>query len=231
MARILVVEDEIKLLQTIQRRLEADGYGVVAADNGEDGYRLAATGPVDAVILDLMLPRRDGLQVLRDLRAAGFDQPILVLTARDAVEDRVAGLDAGADDYLVKPFAYAELVARLRVLLRRVPTRQLVLRAGDLEMDVVARRVARGGTTIHLTQREFETLEYLLRRADIAVTREMLARDVWHEPGGVLTNAIDVCINGLRRKLDRPGAGSLIHTVRGVGYRLSAGPGSASAQD
>jgi DNA-binding response OmpR family regulator len=172
-----------------------------------------------------MLPGRDGLQVLADLRRAGKTIPVLILTARDAVEDRVLGLDSGADDYLVKPFAFAELVARLRVLLRRGRAEvETILRAGDLEMDLVRRRVTRGGSEIALTQREFELLEYLLRRKNANVTRDMLGREVWKEPSYALTNVIDVFVTLLRRKLEKAGGRPLIHTLRGVGYSLREPP-------
>ncbi len=146
---------------------------------------------------------------------------MLILTARDSIEDRVAGLDAGADDYLVKPFAHAELLARLRALLRRVPAGgEVVLRCGDVQMDLLARRVVRSGVEIQLGQREFELLEYLLRNKNADVTREMLARDVWKEPAGLLTNVIDVCVNSLRKKIELPGAAPLVRTLRGVGYTV-----------
>jgi len=166
------------------------------------------------------LPGRDGLQVLGDLRRAGKALPVLILTARDAVEDRVTGLDAGADDYLVKPFAFAELLARLRVLLRRDRGAETVLRADDLEVDLVGRRVTRGGAEVPLTQREFEVLAYLLRHKNATVTRDMLGREVWKEPGYALTNVIDVYMTLLRRKVERPGQRPLIHTIRGVGHVL-----------
>lgn len=221
MARILVVEDQKKLLQSLQRGLQEEGYEVVTAATGEDGYYRATTEPFDAIVLDLMLPGRSGLQVLRDLRAHGVAKPLLILTARDAVDDRVAGLDAGADDYLVKPFAFAELLARLRALLRRdCSGRELVLRADDLEMDLVARRVVRGGLELDLTRREYELLEYLLRHKNTTVTRDMIARDVWKEGSGALTNTIDVYINLLRKKVEQPDKRQLIQTVRGVGYAL-----------
>lgn len=221
MPRVLVVEDQKKLLRSLRSGLEQAGYEVAIAATGEDGFYRATTDPFDIVVLDLMLPGRDGLQVLRDLRSRGFAAPVLVLTARDGVEDRVDGLDSGADDYLVKPFAFAELVARLRALLRRnLPTRELVLRADNLEMDLVARRVLRGGMELDLSQREFELLEFLLRHLNMTVTRDMIARDVWKEPQGMLTNIIDVYINSLRKKVEQPGARQLIHTVRGVGYAL-----------
>ena len=225
MARILIVEDQKKLLQSLQRGLQEEGYEVVTAATGEDGYYRATTEPFDAIVLDLMLPGRNGLQVLRDLRAHGVAKPLLILTARDAVDDRVAGLDAGADDYLVKPFAFAELLARLRALLRRdCSGRELVLRADDLEMDLLARRVVRGGLELDLTRREYELLEYLLRHKNTTVTRDMIARDVWKEGSGALTNTIDVYINLLRKKVEQPDKRQLIQTVRGVGYALRDAP-------
>lgn len=221
MQRVLVIEDEKKLLLSLQRGLAQEGYEAAMASTGEDGYYMATTESFDAVVLDLMLPKRDGLQVLRDLRAKGFAAPVLVLTARDAVEDRVQGLDEGADDYLVKPFAFAELLARLRALLRRnLPARQLVLKADDLEVDLLARRVVRAGEEIDLTTREFELLEYLLRHCNSTVTRDMIARDIWKESAGVLTNVIDVYIRSLRKKIEHVDRRELIHTVRGVGYVL-----------
>jgi len=222
--RLLIVEDERKILRSLERGLQADGYEIVTAANGEAGYQLASTQTFDCVVLDLMLPGRDGLQVLADLRRQGKKVPVLILTARDAVEDRVVGLDAGADDYLVKPFAFAELLARLRVLLRRGRSeRETVLVLDDLEMDLLERRVTRGGAQIELTHREFELLEYLLRHKNTTVTRAMLGRDVWKEEDYALTNVIDVFINALRKKVEQPGKPPLIQTIRGVGYSLGTG--------
>jgi DNA-binding response OmpR family regulator len=224
MVRVLIVEDQKKLLHSLRRGLEEEGYEVVTAMTGEEGYYLATTALPDAIVLDLMLPGRDGLKVLRDLRGQGYARPVLILTARDDVEDRVTGLDAGADDYLVKPFAHAELLARLRALLRRdISGRELILRADDLEIDLLARRVVRNGVELDLTKREYELLEYLLRHKNSAVTRDMIARDVWKEATGAPTNAIDVYVTLLRKKVERPGARQLIHTVRGVGYALRDG--------
>ena len=224
MARILIVEDQKKLADSLRRGLEEEGFEAVTAATGEEGFYVATTQPPDALVLDVMLPGRDGFQILRDLRSQGFAKPVLMLTSRDAVEDRVAGLDGGADDYLVKPFAFAELVARLRALLRRnLGDREMVLRAGDLEVDLVARRVVRDGTEVELSNREFELLAYLLRQKNATVTRDMLARDVWKEPGGLMTNVIEVCVNALRKKVELPGHRQLIHTVRGVGYALRDG--------
>jgi DNA-binding response OmpR family regulator len=222
---ILVIEDDRKILRSLQQGLQAEDYEVTTAANGEDGFRLAAGSPFDCVVLDLLLPGRAGLDVLADLRRAGRKLPVLILTARDAVEDRVVGLDAGADDYLVKPFAFAELLARLRVLLRRDRgERETVLRAGDLEADLLARRVTLAGTEVPLTLREFDVLAYLLRHKNAVVTREMLGRDVWKEPDHALTNVIDVYMTMLRRKLEPAGRRPLIHTLRGVGYSLRDEP-------
>ncbi len=224
MTCVLVIEDQKKLLQSLQRGLQEEGYEVLVAATGEEGYFLATTEDLDALVLDLMLPGRDGLEILHELRAKGFTKPVLILTARDAIEDRVAGLDRGADDYLVKPFAFAELLARLRALLRRdLAGRDLILHADDLEMDLKHRRVVRDGVELELTRREFELLEYLLRHKNSVVTRDMLTRDVWRESAGILTTAIDVYVTLLRKKVERPGRRPLIHTVRGVGYSLRDG--------
>lgn len=221
MSRLLIVEDQKRLLNSLRRGLEEEGYEVALAATGEDGFYLATTQSFDALVLDLMLPGRDGLQILKELRAKGFGKPVLILTSKDAVEDRVKGLDSGADDYLVKPFAFAELVARLRALFRRnTGERELLLRADNLEMDLLARRVVRNGIELSLSNREFELLEFLLRHRNMVVTREMIGREVWKEPDGVWTNVIEVCINALRKKVEQPGQRQLIHTVRGVGYAL-----------
>lgn len=221
--RILVVEDEPKVADALREGLETEGYEVEIARTGEEGFFLVNAQTFDLVILDLMLPGRDGLEVLRTLRQRGLQTPVLILTARDAVEDRVTGLDCGADDYLVKPFAFAELLARIRALLRRGRTDQVLrLKTADLEMDLVTRRVSRGGRPLNLTPREFELLEYLLRYRNQVVSREMLARDVWHERSRAtpLDNVIDVHIARLRKKIDHGSPGKLIHTIRGVGFML-----------
>jgi DNA-binding response OmpR family regulator len=221
MSRVLIIEDELRLLDSLRRGLAQEGYVVTTATTGEEGFYLATMETFNAVLLDLMLPGRDGMRMLSDLRTTGTAVPVLILTARDAIEDRVAGLDCGADDYLVKPFAFAELLARLRALLRRnLPSRDTVLQAADLEMDLLSRRVVRDGEEVELTVREFELLEYLLRHLNMVVTREMITRDVWKEPAGVLTNVIEVFIKTLRRKIERPNSRQLLHTVRGVGYAL-----------
>ena len=219
MARLLVIEDKAELQQTLKRGLEEEGYEVVAVGNGAEAERIALSHPFDAVLLDLMLPDRDGLQILRQLRKNRFEQPVLIITARDAVEDRVSGLDSGADDYLAKPFAFAELLARLRALLRRnASPRDTVLRVDDLELNLVARTATRGGTEVPLTHRQFELLACLLRHKNETVTRDILARDVWKETTATWTNVIEVQINQLRKRIERPDKPALLHTVRGVGY-------------
>jgi DNA-binding response OmpR family regulator len=221
MTRILVIEDERKVRRGVEQGLQSAGYEVATAATGDEGLKLATAGNFDCLVLDWMLPGRDGLNIVRILRADGRKAPILLLTARDAIEDRVLGLEAGADDYLVKPFALAELLARVMALLRRgQPERETVLRAAGLEIDLVRRKVTRAGAWIALTQREFEVLEYLARHKGRTVTREMLGRDVWHDPNYALTNVVEVYINLLRKKLDPPDSPSVIATVRGVGYCL-----------
>jgi two-component system copper resistance phosphate regulon response regulator CusR len=224
MARVLIIEDQTKHLEIIQRGLQAEGYEVLTASTGEEGIRLAGQEPIDAIVLDLMLPGVDGFEVLARLRSSSFSRPILILSARDTVEDRVRGLDAGANDYLVKPFAFVELLARLRVLLRpEVKEREHLLRADNLEMDLLTRRVTRGGSELDLTRREYELLEYLLRHKGEVIGRDMIALDVWKETTGAMTNIINVYVNALRKKVERAGWSPLIQTVRGVGYVLRDG--------
>jgi len=224
--RVLIVEDERKLAQVLSSALQADHYEVVVAATGEDGFYRANAERFDLVLLDLMLPGRGGLEILQTLRQRHVDTPVLILTARDGVDDRVLGLDLGADDYLVKPFALPELLARIRALLRRGrPSDVFRLKVADLEMDLVARRVVRGDRAVDLTGREFDLLEYLLRHQGHLVSREMLARDVWKEPRRAtpLDNVIDVQMTRLRRKVDSEGFARLIHTVRGVGFVVREG--------
>ncbi len=223
MARILIVEDEDKLRRVLRLGLEQEGFEVQAAADGDEGLALALGGSFDCLILDLSLPGCDGLELLNRLRAANMRTPTLILTARGEIEDRVTGLDAGADDYLTKPFAWAELSARVRACLRRGEAggeTGLVLRAGGLELDRVRRELVRGEIRVELTAREFELLEYLVRHKGTVVTREQLARDVWRDAETELTNVIDVYINYVRKKLDRAGEPGLIATVRGQGYSL-----------
>ncbi len=226
MVRVLVVEDERKLADVVRAALQAERYDVVVAPTGEEGFYRANAELFDLVLLDLMLPGRTGLEILQTLRQRQIETPVLILTARDGVDDRVLGLDLGADDYLVKPFALPELLARIRALLRRGrPSDVFRLNAADLELDLVARRVVRGERLVDLTAREFELLEYLLRHQGHLVSREMQARDVWKEPRRAtpLDNVIDVQMARLRRKVDVDGAVRLIHTVRGVGFVLREG--------
>lgn len=225
--RILVVEDEKKVAKALKEGLEAEHYEVTVARTGEEGFYLVSSQMFDLVLLDLMLPGRDGIEVLRTLRSRELQTPVLVLTAKDAVEDRVLGLDSGADDYLVKPFAFSELLARIRALLRRGRTDQVLrLKLADLEMDLVTRRVIRGGKSVELTAREFELLEYLLRNQGHVVSREMLTHDVWQETSRVspLDNVIDVHIAHLRHKIDDHFDQKLLNTVRGVGFILRENP-------
>jgi DNA-binding response OmpR family regulator len=222
--RLLVVEDEQKVANALREGLEGEGYEVVVESTGEGAFYRASTEQFDIILLDLMLPGRDGLQVLEALREQGIKTPVLVLTARDTLEDRVVGLDRGADDYLIKPFAFAELLARIRALRRRGRAAEpMRLEVGDLEMDLLTRRVTRAGKPVDLTSREFELLEYLLRRDGQVVSRATLAREVWAETArsATLDNVMDVQIARLRRKIDLDQPIKLIHTVRGVGFMLS----------
>lgn len=216
-----MIEDERKLGNALQEGLEAEQYQVSLAHTGEEGFYLAQAENFDVVVLDVMLPGRSGLEILATMRARGSRTPVLLLTARDAVEDRVRGLDTGADDYLVKPFAFPELLARIRALGRRgVPETSPKLQVADLQMDVVARSVRRNGQALELTVREFELLEYLVRHQGHVVSREMLTREVWKEAGRhtPLDNVIDVHVARLRRKVDDLFEQKLVHTVRGVGF-------------
>lgn len=222
--RVLVIEDEPKVANALREGLEAEGYQVVTEPSGEDGFFRLSTEQFDLVLLDLNLPGRDGLHVLKAARTGGVTTPVLVLTARDTLEDRVLGLDCGADDYLVKPFPFAELLARIRALLRRGrAAHPLRLRSGDLEMDLLTRRVLRRGRVVELTAREFELLEYLMRNEGHVVSRDTLGRDVWKETARSVTlqNVIDVQIARLRRKIDADHPVKLIHTIRGIGFMLS----------
>jgi DNA-binding response OmpR family regulator len=221
--RVLIIEDEKKVAKALREGLEAEHYEVSIASTGEEGFFLASQGSFDLVLLDLMLPQRDGIDVLATLRRRGVQTPVFVLTAKDTVEDRVLGLDQGADDYLVKPFALPELLARIRALLRRGRLDQVLrLQHEDLEMDLVTRKVARRNQPLDLTAKEYGILEHLLRHCGRVVSREMLARDVWHVAARAtpLDNVIDVTIARLRRKVDDPFEKKLLHTVRGMGFVL-----------
>jgi len=219
--RILIVEDEKQLAEVLKRGLQEHGYAVDVAFDGEDGLDLAETAEYDLMILDVMLPVMSGLEVARSLRARRVATPILMLTARDAVDDRVAGLDSGADDYLIKPFAFRELVARVRALLRRDEmVKDPVLRVADLEVDTVSHEVRRAGRMIALTSKEYALLEYLVRNPNRVLTRTQIAEHVWSYDFTAMSNLVDVYIRYLRRKLDDGQEPRLIHTVRGTGYRL-----------
>ena len=224
--RVLVVEDEQKVANALREGLEGERYEVVVERTGEGAFFRLNKETFDVILLDLMLPGRDGLEILETLRARGVKTPVLVLTARDTLEDRVIGLNRGADDYLVKPFAFAEVLARVRALARRGRASETHrLSIADLEVDLVTRAVTRGGEPVDLTLREFELLEYLLRHQGQVVSREALARDVWKETSRStpLDNVIDVHIARLRRKVDTDRDAKLIHTVRGVGFALREG--------
>jgi two-component system copper resistance phosphate regulon response regulator CusR len=226
--KILVVEDDPKTAGAIRAGLVAESYAATVAQTGDKALSLLDSETFDLVILDWMLPGANGIDILRSLRQRGAKPPVLLLTARDTVEDRVLGLDSGADDYLVKPFAFAELLARLRALLRRAGNAEMSRnRFGDLTIDVRSRSVNRAGREIALTPREFDLLAYLVRYAGQVVTRQMLAREVWREPNRCtpLDNVIDVHIARLRKKIDEGRETNLIGTVRGVGFILHAEPG------
>jgi two-component system copper resistance phosphate regulon response regulator CusR len=221
--RLLIVEDDEKTARALAAGLERSGFSTATAHTGEEGFFRLSAEPFDLVVLDWMLPGRDGIEILKILRARGTKTPVLLLTARDAVEDRVLGLESGADDYLVKPFALAELLARIRSLLRRAATTEPFRKVvGDLVVDLEGRRVTRAGKPVELTPREFDLLAYLLRQPGQVVTREMLARDVWREANRItpIDNVIDVHVAHLRKKLDEGQTVKLIHTVRGVGFVL-----------
>jgi two-component system, OmpR family, response regulator len=221
--RVLVVEDQTKMAGLLRRGLTEEGYAVDIAANGTDALWAATENEYDAVVLDLMLPDKPGLEVCRELRALGRWVPVLILTARDAVPDRVAGLDAGADDYVIKPFAFSELFARLRALVRRGPAeRPAALAVGDLTLDPAARTVTRGAARVDLTAKEFALLEYLMRHAGEVLSRTRILEHVWDFAYEGDSNVVDVYIRYLRDKVDRPFGRRSIETVRGAGYRLDA---------
>ena len=219
--RILVIEDDKRVSSFIRRGLREEGYTVDTASDGEAGLLSAQTGAYDLMILDLLLPKQDGLEVLKTLRNEQVKTPVLILTAKDRLEDKVTGLNAGADDYLTKPFGFEELLARVRALLRR-PSEMVpqVLKAADLEMDALKRRVTRGGKTLELTHREYSVLEYLMRHPRQVVTRTQLAENIWDHDFDTFSNVIDVTIARLRKKIDDGFSPKLLQTLRGMGYLL-----------
>ncbi|MGH2691970.1 MAG: response regulator transcription factor [Actinomycetota bacterium] len=228
--RVLVVEDEVKMAGLLKRGLEEEGYAVDTAADGQEAVWLGTENPYDAVVLDVMLPDFDGFEVCKRLRQAGRWSPVLMLTARDAVADRVSGLDAGADDYLTKPFSFAELLARLRALIRRgAQERPPVLRSGDLSLDPSTRRVARGDVPLDLTTKELALLEYFMRHLGEVLSRTRLIEHVWDFAYDGDSNVVDVYVRYLREKIDRPFGRDSIETVRGSGYRLREEPGDGAA--
>jgi two-component system, OmpR family, copper resistance phosphate regulon response regulator CusR len=222
--RILIVEDEKKVANFIKKGLQQEGYAADIAQDGEEALESAIAFDYDAMVLDLMLPKKSGLDVLRTIRASKPKLAVLVLTAKGSLEDKVTGFDAGADDYLPKPFAFAELSARIRALLRRGAAKDNKLKVGDLEMDTSTRQVRRGGQAIDLKLKEYALLEFLLRNAHRAVTRTMIVEHVWDIHFDSISNVVDVHINSLRNKIDKGFSPPLIHTVRGVGYMLTDRP-------
>lgn len=221
--RILLVEDEPGIANFVRQGLTEAGYAVDLAWDGREGLAYAQAADYDALVLDIMLPKMNGLELLRELRRQGDKTPALMLTARDTVEDRVTGLDAGADDYLVKPFAFPELLARVRALLRRPPLQVgTTLQVGDLQMDTAKREVSRAGRSVDLSPREYAVLEYLMRHPGQVLTRNQIAEHVWNFDFYNESNVVDVYIGYLRRKIDQDADIPLIHTIRGVGYRMDA---------
>ncbi|WP_065335295.1 winged helix-turn-helix domain-containing protein [Tritonibacter mobilis] len=220
--RVLVVEDDLETADYITSSLKAQGHAVDHCDNGKDGFLNALDNDYDVMVFDRMLPRLDGLTLIKSVRGAGIETPILFLSAMDGINDRVEGLLAGSDDYLVKPFSFNELSARLVALVRRPPlkTEETVLRVADLEMNLIRRTVSRGGIEVELQPREFSLLEYLIRNADRVVTRTMLLEAVWDFHFDPKTNVVETHISRLRNKVDKPFATELIHTIRGAGYSL-----------
>jgi two-component system copper resistance phosphate regulon response regulator CusR len=222
--RILVIEDDVKVANFVQAGLQQEGHAVDVLHEGGKAGEQALAVDYDAVVLDVMLPGRSGFQVLRDIRARKASLPVLMLTAKDSVEDRVAGLDAGADDYVAKPFALSELTARLRALLRRGAPRESVLRVADLEMDTIKRLVRRAGRLIDLKPKEYALLEFLMRHSDRPLTKSLIIEHVWDIHFDSISNVVEVHINSLRNKVDRGFTAPLIHTIRGVGYVLTDTP-------
>jgi len=222
--RILVIEDEKKVASFIQQGLREEHYDIDLAYDGEEGLEKAVAGEYDGIILDLMMPGRDGISVLRELRARGDNTPVLILTAKGTTQDKITGLDSGADDYLAKPFHFEELTARIRSLLRRSSVEKTTqLKVGDLILDTISRRAKRGNTEIELTTREYALLEYLMRNAERILSRSVITQHVWSYNFAVDSNLVDVYVNRLRNKIEVDGAPRLIHSIRGVGYIMREG--------
>jgi DNA-binding response OmpR family regulator len=219
--RILIAEDEAKVAEHLRQGLQSEGYAVDVASDGDEAMWLAENHPYDVMVCDVMMPVKDGFTVVRHLRRKGFTVPVIFVTARGEVEDRVRGLDAGADDYLVKPFSLTELLARIRAVLRRQRPQQVnTLRVGDLELDLVSRCARRGGEEIELTNREFALLEFLMISSPKPVSKTAIVEHVWDQHFDSQTNVVNVYVNYLRKKIERPGAKPLLHTVRGIGFAL-----------
>ena len=217
--KLLVIEDEKKVANFIMQGLREENYDIETAHDGEEGLEMALGGDYDGIVLDLMMPKRDGISLLRELRARGMNTPVLILTAKGTTQDKIIGLDSGADDYLAKPFHFEELTARIRSMLRRsVVEKSTQLRVGDLVLDTITHKAKRGSVEIELTAREYALLEYLMRNADRVLSRSVITQHVWNYNFATDSNLVDVYINRLRNKIEVDGASRLIHSIRGVGY-------------
>ncbi len=222
--KLLIIEDEKKVAKFIEQGLREEHYELELAYDGEDGLEKAISGEYDGIILDLMMPKRDGISLLRELRARGITTPVLILTAKGTIQDKITGLDSGADDYLSKPFHFEELTARIRSMLRRSSVEKSTqLKVGDLVLDSISRKARRGNTEIELTTREYALLEYLMRNADRVLSRSVITQHVWNYNFAVDSNLVDVYINRLRNKVEVDGGSRLIHSIRGVGYVMREG--------
>lgn len=222
--KLLIIEDEKKVAKFIEQGLREENYELACAYDGEQGLEMALTGEFDGIVLDLMLPKRDGISLLREFRARGMTTPVLILTAKGTTQDKITGLDSGADDYLAKPFHFEELTARIRSMLRRSSVEKSTqLRVGDLVLDSITRKAKRGSSDIELTAREYALLEYLMRNADRVLSRSVITQHVWNYNFAVDSNLVDVYINRLRNKVEVDGGSRLIHSIRGVGYVMREG--------
>ncbi len=222
--KLLIIEDEKKVAKFIEQGLREEHYEIICAYDGEQGLEMALTGDFDGIVLDLMLPKRDGISLLREFRARGMTTPVLILTAKGTIQDKITGLDSGADDYLAKPFHFEELTARIRSLLRRSSVEKSTqLKVGDLTLDPISRKARRGNTDIEFTAREYALLEYLMRNADRVLSRSVITQHVWNYNFAVDSNLVDVYINRLRNKVEADGGSRLIHSIRGVGYVMREG--------